>query len=813
MKYNKGLIHNFFIIPGLFLIILQGISLLAAPSAENLSIRYGTSPKVNRYSWITISCHLKNPDEKKRDIEIRLVDDIAGPYRQNTIFSDLITIPPKSQMHYNSMAMVENSEEYNLEVFYNGKQISKTSSTLLKLASSKLKPVPIFNDAIEDNLGSFKDIPALHDSYITTFFSAGTPLNRWQLLKNAPFIIMIRPDYEKYSSAKFQAIISYVKQGGSIVFADPQGIRNAMKTPLAPLLPVIPLRILKVTKLPELQTIIPSFKSFSMPVDFLEAIPNGDGLTLLKNEEFPLIRWKKFGMGNTRAVMFPILQKCYHSKTMWGTLVTNILCEQRLLNNTAPVKLTLDEMTGFTVPGIESIRWIIFLYFFIIALPLGVGLYFRKTGFAWIAGGAAAITFAVVLLYISLSGSGVHKKDFLSFIEIVTPCGNLTSGVGYYGIMSASDKTIDIKSEHNDVAISAIPPSETKMLFMVKSTNKQPPIEIKTVNGRPGITSLNLPVNSPRHFYSTFSKENSKSNNFTLPTLNCNSPEISLQPWKIPEGFNPEAAWIQFPSGTVDLVIKDKTISMGKGSGVFHSNVLNQSIKNFISKGFKHSPPLLFLVEKTKKTSIFSLKNTIIHGKKIIAIPISQVFKSNKVTIHPEEISLTPGDTSTKLIMEGNNIKPEIYSRSDGTYLFKFQLPPCMKNIKPEQIQCNFSYINDSKNIVITPFLLGKLQEVKEKISQRKRRAKRKKRQPIYKTVQKPKILEGKKDKNGVFIFSDPEDVINADSASGLIGLKIHLKTGNIPLGAQKKTNTWRIEKFKITVKGTLPEFKEQITY
>jgi len=796
MKYNKILIHNFLLIQGLLLIILQCVGLNATPICKNLSIRYGTSPQINRYSWATLSCYLGNPDTKKSDIEIRLVDNISGVYRQKTIFSDQITVPSETELYYQTAVMLENAEEYSLELFHNGVRIGETSSSLIKLSSRKSHPLAIFNDSPGTNFGSFLGLDSLGDVYHPTFFSAATPFNKWQLLINSPFIVMMRPNYSEYSSEKFQAILSYVKQGGTIIFADPEGLKAAIKTPLAPLIPIRPLRQKKVQKLPELSNIIPSFKSFAKPVTFLESIPNGDGVTLVRAGQFPLIRYKRFGMGGARAIVIPATSDAYRSRGEWKVLIGYLFSHQNLLNNTTPVKGALDEMTGFTIPGTGSIRWIIFLYFFIIAIPLGLGQYFKKTAAGWITAGLLATAFTVTMLYTSLSGAGVHKKDFLSFIEIVTPGRESISGIGYYGIMSASDKRIDITANNENVLFSSIPPSKTKVFFMGNSSNTLSPLEIKTVNGLSGIKSMNLPVNSPRHFYSSFQGKRHSQKVFKLPQLTHNTSGISFLPWQIPKDFvTPEAAWIQFPSGKIELTINNRTLSIKKGGGVFHSNVINQKIKEFTTEGFKHTSPLLFLLNKADKASTFSIKNTIIHGKRISVIPVSEIFNTDKIVIRPEELSFTAGDTSTRLIMSGNKIKPEIFSRAPNTYLFKFQLPPYIINIKPKQIECEFSYINDSGNIKIEPFLAVKKSSKKSA------------------SLGKNKIIRGEKDKNGVFIFSETSGVIDSSSGSALIGLEVKLKNINIPLGAQKKTNTWRLEKFRITIKGTIPKFKDKFIY
>jgi len=41
----------------------------------------------------------------------------------------------------------------------------------------------------------------------------------------------------------------------------------------------------------------------------------------------------------------------------------------------------------------------------------------------------------------------------------------------------------------------------------------------------------------------------------------------------------------------------------------------------------------------------------------------------------------------------------------------------------------------------------------------------------------------------------------------------VKIKNPSIPLGAREKANTWKIEKFRISVTGKIPEFEESITY
>ena len=539
-------------------------------------------------------------------------------------------------------------------------------------------------------------------------------------------------------------------------------------------------------------------------------------MTLLSSKGFPILRIKKFGIGNCIFFAVPAVEGAYNSKEEWKSIIDCLFTTRKLYSDPDKVKAALNEMTGFTVPGQSTVQWIILLYFIILAIPMGFGIYYRKTAVTWGAGGAAALIFTGTLLYISLSGGNVHKKDFLSFLEIVTPSYGTTSGTGYYGIMSASDKSVTIKANSSKILFSSIPPSETRIFFPGESMKDRSILNIKRVNGISEISDLNLPVNAPRHFYAEFATPESLIAKHPLPHLVYNGEKRKFSNWKLPERLNPEAAWLLFPSGSIQLTLKDGVISENRGGSVFHSDIIRESIKQFTNEGLKHSAPLLILLQDVNRTLTFDLKDTIIHGRRIVVIPVTQIFETADTTIHPEEISLLPATTSSKLIMDGNKIKPSVFSRADSDYTFDFQLPEYTLGFKPKTIKCEFSYANDSKNVKITPFLLGKPEYIKEKVYQRKKRGRRKRKSPaspVYRTVVKREEIPFKKDANGTYTLSLPDGVINTKTRSGTIGIKITLKDKAIPLGAQRKTNTWRIKKFNITINGEIKGFNKKIIY
>lgn len=777
------------------LLISLSFSLLAQPKVDRANLRYGFSPRIKRFSWATLNCRLVNPDPKPYNIEIRFVDANRGALNQKTVFSDNIYVPAKTIIQYSSPVMTEDAEEYRLEIFVDGKEIKKTDSFLISLISGNSSYLVILNDSVDVSLGSFSTTPEFKGLYAASTFIAKAPPLPWTLLKKAAAIVIVRPDFSRYSADSYQAILDYVRQGGNIIFADPVGAMEAAKTPLSVLLPVIPLRIRKVTTLEPLSKMIPGFKEFRGPVDFLESVPSGDGVDLLKDGDLPLFRWKKFGLGTCRFSAIPILQESFPKDEPWLKILRGYLAAQNISNDLSTAVPALDEMTGFSVPGLESVRKIFLIFFILILIPLSAGLYLKRTGLAWIVTGCITVLFSLYILKTAAAGHAHQKGIFISFIEAYVPGSTASPGEGWYGIFSSSDTKISIKARNEKTALSSIPPPDNIMAMFnagggLSGSSFSQPTEVKNYNALPEIADLNLNANMSRQFYAAY--DNTGTVNAPLPELHYDEAGFKFQPWKISGNIKPYAAWLQFVNGIVPLTIKNGVIEAETGSeAVFASDTTLKSVQNFIKQGWKHSTPGLILVENSTETMLALPQNIIAHGKKISILPVREISTGNTVSVPAQSVIFTPGDTSTRLIMNGNEIKSELVSRSDSEYIFCYQLPPLFSEIKPKKIEIDFQYLNEGGNLTIVPAVfIGKLED-KKFILKRE--------------------VKAASQKGGKFVFTDVADSINA--GEGFVALKINLKRENLPMGERLRANKWSVENLGIKVTGDMPESVQKFVF
>ena len=815
--------------------------LSAVPDVSALSIRIGSSHKIRHHSWATFSCLLKNPDKTTEDMEMRLIDKLHGAYQQNTLCTDIVTIPPETSIYYSAPVLIENAEEYYIEKFIDGRRTGKTDSALFSLVTGRASPLPVFNDSLSVNFGSFAGMPEMENRFKMTYFSSRQQLRKWGLLERADFAVIVAPDFSKYPAAEFQAIIDFVKQGGTLLFTDPAGIKAAIETPLAPLLPFLPMKTRKIQQLPELRTLSPGFKSFAYPVDFLECIPSGNGISLLKLGEFPLVRWKKFGLGSVRAATFPLGSDCFSSQEDWNNLMRLFFSDLQLKDDTSKVNEALDEMTGFTIPPLSSVRLTVLIYLLLLAVPVLLGLFLKKTVYAWWTAAALSIVFASFIIF-SASGSSRKKKGiFLSFVEIIVPGNDSAPTRGFYSLMSSNDSVATITpSAATDVLLSAIPPSESNLIFIMQGNQKAPALEIVSKNGRQGIPALNLPVNTPRQFHALFSSAAAQHPlKYKHPVIHYTEKGIVFDTWTIPGNLHPDTAWLQLPAGSIPLSVGKNTLTMkASGRAAFKPDTIQQIVREFSVNGVKKTSPVLVLSEDREESLLISHSDFLSHGKRLVFLPVTESIDKENILIPGEMISFVPGDPSVRLIMSGNRLKPSLFARTSASFLFRFHLPAYFSNIRPEKLALNFSYVNDSRNVIIKPFLLGREVVVKEIIPPRKRRPSHRKQgrkkkgktktgtqpakktavvkkqaAPRYREVRRREKIYGIPDGKGRFVFDVVDNPLNPCSGTGIIGLEITLKEDNLSLSEREKANTWRPVKFSLQLEGSLPDFDGQIVY
>jgi hypothetical protein len=190
-------------------------------------------------------------------------------------------------------------------------------------------------------------------------------------------------------------------------------------------------------------------------------------------------------------------------------------------------------------------------------------------------------------------------------------------------------------------------------------------------------------------------------------------------------------------------------------------------------------------------------------GRRVDLFPVKEDCPGRNVYLPPELVVLSPGNTSSRMVMPGNAFGNFMDSRGAVTYFFRFTLPPVFSGIKPEEITVRFEYRNQGGNILATPKLVKKGMRIN--LPGQGRRG----------NSTDGKIINPVKSSGNIYTFTGEEVVEALDplTGSGMLIIKADEINNRIPPAQKIKANKWAPVKLSISIKGIMPENEVPFKY
>jgi hypothetical protein len=721
---------------------------------------------------------------------------------RRTVFSENLTIPANASIKYSTAIMVEDSENFHVELYIDNKKIPGVDSVITKLMTDKEEQFCVLNDSPDVSMGSVNQLEAFKKKSFQVQLSHKEVPFHWSSLKSFVAIVVLRPDFKGYSSRQFRAVIDYVRQGGIIIFADPAGTLEAANTPFAELLPVNPLRIRKITGLQSVKKFFPEFKEWgeSDPVDFLESYPRENSLVWLKEKQFPVFSWKKAGLGESRFSAISLSGSVFEKTGAWEKTMLLFLNHQSRLADTRKISGCLDEMTGYTVPGAGLVKAVFFWYFLFLALITGAGIYYRKGNIALAA--ALVLSLIVTCCVFGMVSSGTAKNTSLlvAAVEARYPAGGTSAVDAYYGIFSRKDATETFSAQNENTRFSAIVPGFNRMFaamgddsakgFMGKKTSD--PMEVLCAYGIPQVLKLNIRTSSTRQLNAMFSVDVPAGKEIPPPEITYSEKGFSLKEWQCPPDLKYDFAFLTFPGKTMPLSGKNGKLSYNPdiSESFFRGDNIMASLADSLRYGFKNMKPCIALVS-TGATSM-KFDDSGYQSRIINFIPVMEKIETDKIYIGAESIVLSAADSSSRAIIPGNELLSQIYSQNSADYKILFKLPPMYSLMIPEEIDVKLVYFNDTMTVKAVPKMLipGGQAPAGGK--------------PGAKGTAEIQ-LSGEKKSNTEYVFTkDLDKVLNPYSGEGVLILSVELKDANTSMSEKLRANKWFLKELSIGIKGRL---------
>ncbi|HBC85543.1 MAG TPA: hypothetical protein DCZ94_01175 [Lentisphaeria bacterium] len=758
----------------------------ALPTVTKSSIKVGMSPRIQKNSWAYVNCTISNPDSKTYEAYIRLVDEKSFMGKR-TVFSDYVTVPAGAVLNYSTEIMIEDSEEYHVEIYIEDKKVPGVDTILIKTLSEREEQFYILNDSMTESMGSVNQLEYFKKKcFQLTLSSRDVPFH-WSAFKTGLAIVILKPDFDKYSARQFRAIIDYAKQGGIVIFADPESTLEAAKTPLAEILPVNPLRIRKITKLDSISSFFPGFKNWGdlFPVNFLESYPRDNSIVWFKEGQFPVFCWRKTGFGEVRCSAVSLSGDILGRTDAWEKIMIFFLNHQLKYNDTKKIMTCLDDMTGYTVPGVGVVKTVFFWYFLFLAVLTGAGLYFRKSNISFAASIILSVVVTAWVFNLISAGSANTSSMLVAAVEARYPLGEFRVTDGYYGIFSRKDTIESFNAENENTKFSAIPVSMNRFANIgigddpskgIIGKNQAEPVEVLTSYGVPRMYNMNIKANTTRQVNAMISTRRKESENYALPEIAYSDKGFSMKEWQAPSEFKFDYAFLALPGKVVPLSVSGSRISYAPASGesYFRGDNIMMSVEGVIRSGFRNVKPGIALVGSGELEMKFG--NAGCQSRLVNFIPVNEKCETDRIYIGPESIVITAGDTATKALIPCNEFISPFSSQNATDYKISFRLPPAFAMLDPEEIEINLVYLNDGGSIIIQPALLAN-----------------------------GKPLAGDRKSETKYVFTkDLDKVINPYSGEGFIQMNVNLSNTVSTISEKLRANKWVMKEFSIGVKGRL---------
>jgi hypothetical protein len=454
---------------------------------------------------------------------------------------------------------------------------------------------------------------------------------------------------------------------------------------------------------------------------------------------------------------------------------------------------------------VSLVRNLFLVYFSVLALLMIVGFVTRRSALAWGIAAVYAVVATAFVLQLAKS-RGEFDGKLLAAVEIdPNPDGMSRPFQAFYCIYSDANVRLDVAAPDETSLLSAIPPTNYSMMpFALQSAssfggggggfgassqgrgNEMQIVETYEIQRRNGVAllaDLNIRALATKQFSLSSSLSGAVSAAGTVvpsisrPVVSYSGTGISLEPWSVPAERNPESAFLLYAGGVLALDLADQTVRLStRPRDTFTSDRIFRTLQTAMTEGFPKMTPSLVLVEPISDPILPLPEDTALQGRRLYLYGVRERCESDSVLISPEQIVFVAGDTSTRMIMNGNRFRKGFEIQGVTSCLFRFQLPPLFSGLVPDEIQVEFSYLNPGGNITVVPHIqLG------------------------------DKKISGVLSAPGVYVFRDPAMSAALDplNGSGTLVLDANEKNASLDPAQKLRANQWEMSKLRISVKGT----------
>lgn len=791
-----------------FLVALSPLA--AAPTVKSATLRFGGSPRLPVAEWTYLYYWLENPDASAVTVRLSLRASEHG----RAVFEKSLTLAPGTTLHGREPVTADASSLYVLSLFRGTERLERVdvpvSSTDQPLAASLL----FLNDAPEFSGTGDLVKAGLRDPVTVASVSARQAPHHWAAYGHTRLVVVVNPHYRDLTAAQFEALTVYVQRGGNVLFSHPDGTLAAAGTPWAALLPVVPLRVRRVEALPELdawgaawaQALSPALHPPRVPlVDrdglaLLESAEQGEGLTTLRCGTYPLVRWRRCGLGRVGIVATePCDRRLLASGALaplWNHFLTYAPPVFSLgnLENSHILPTVLAHLTGFRIPSARAVGWVLYGYVLLLAGLLLCGLLWRRQAVAWIVAAVVGLAVTTAIFAWALHQNAARPGAGVAVLDLRASTAERTSGNAVISLFTKKDLRPEVRAGDGATLLRPLPsPARGKRREPLDA-----PLIVDRQGDHAGLDGITVQALKPREFGALYSQ-----------------PPISPSPITVSLGEGPaEIGTAVLPAVLANgrcrsfLLLPNALVPVsreaGRLTGIEYSPRLLETdpflgdLARYLVDGAFPRPAVVVLapVDRSGSGQAVKLPGFAAGGYTVHLLPATLEGAPGRIRLAPEFLRLQPAGVAARSILRDDPTRGSVLRMPALVLAYDVVLPAPCADLAPDEVTVELDLGNVGGNVVVEPRLV---------------------RSPLSTAPVAPDPVEAvlwqeavapTTTANGVYRFDGPRVATLVEPVYGRCRLLLRVSQKSVLTVATEaeRANRWRLNRLRVAIAGRLPD-------
>ena len=620
-------------------------------------------------------------------------------------------------------------------------------------------------------------------AFRTPYIFKGCWPEHWSEYSPYDALIILDPLFDDKNPLLIRAVKDYAKMGGTVIFAHHNGINNAAKTQFEELLPIIPLQNRTINRIPALQNFLKSEDIYSeYGMTFVDSVAKEGSLVTCKWNEFPVISWRKYGLGLTGAMSISPTQAGFHGTDafakIWRYLLDNI---NRPVDMSSLVsddsRETVNMLNGLTIPGPNEILKYMLAYLVIIVFIFVICFKLKKSIIAWITSLALSMAMTGIIFNKAYSASD-GSKDRTAAVLSQIPVIDDAPSIQVYSIFSKNDEKITFKGDVINDRFRKLPKVKVRQSGLQINKSGYKATEIQDVitgsyNGNAAsLKELQLQGLSARNFTRL---SRSHTSPFAAPELRFAQSGLEIDSKEFPaELSQAELIYLCGTNGIIPMVFENGKLSIKANRRIFGKT--DENLRKLLNTLGIVRPTLVYAVKGIREDSI--LDDTFeVNGMNFYVSPLTELIGGNTF-IPGEFVEVLETISSILIYREGTWITVRHMGGEASNYDLEAQLPLGYDQLNLSEVVVDFEYVNQSGNILVDVALNGK---------------------------------KGQKGDDGLYYFP----IMTKELKNGKVKITLTTSakvvlTDNLEI---HKANAWKVKHLKIGFKGSFEKQQSELRF